>query len=113
MLTSPTATNKGESWPTLGRPKESIRIAATIAEFSDDESVDLANEDEETANAPTEPIDIGSSISKALNMVAHSRNPRKQQQIETSNGRLIGGKKKKNTKKTILFSTGNHTFDGK
>lgn len=55
---------------------------------------------------------FGLAIAEALNKAAHSKTPRKQhqqqQQIESLYGRSNGaGKKKKNTKKTILFSTGN------
>lgn len=130
-----------ESWPTLGRPKEPlfasqapISPAKTIksdaavisaaklgtslggfVECSDEDSVDVAADDLEALYArPEFNESFGTSIAEALNKAAHSKNPRKQQ-IEASNGRTapVAGKKKKNNKKTVLFSTGSHTFDGK
>lgn len=126
--------NKMESWPTLGRPKEApfafesiktSKIEPTISgaastnsgpfvEYSDEDSVEFATDDLEALYArPEFNASFGSSIAEALNKAAHSKNPRKQP-IETSNGRINGGKKKKNTRKaTVLFSTGSHNFDGK
>lgn len=139
MLTSPTANKNVNSWPTLGRPKESPFYAQSDsspfksfksdqsdsfgdrelgmnskphADHSDDESVDFAINDLETTYArPEFNESFGTAIAEALNKAAHSKNPRKQQ-IDPANGRTGAGKKKKNTKKTILFSTGSRTYDG-
>lgn len=142
MLTSPLAANKFQNWPTLGRPtkeqpmfakpdskiqfwstntgSENGKILSASIEHSDEDSVDFAIDDLETTYArPEFNESFGLAIAEALNKAAHSKNPRKQQQpqqIESTFGRLQNGgasKKKKNTKKTILFSTGNRTFDGK
>lgn len=143
MLTSPMAAgNKVDSWPTLGRPKDAPIFASQSDSFtvkssngvtnarergissssgnvehaSDEESVDFAIDDLESAySRPELKESFGTAIAEALNKAAAlSKNPRKQQQTESStNGRPTnGGKKKKNTKKTILFSTVSRTFDG-
>lgn len=127
--------NKMESWPTLGRPKESTFVlqgtsspmksshiepiavsghsSGAFVEFSDEDSVDFATDDLEALYArPEFNASFGSSIAEALNKAAHTKNPRKQP-IEASGGRNNGGKKKKSTKKTVLFSTGSCNFDGK
>lgn len=143
MLTSPMSANKVESWPTLGRPKESpfamqnnpmaspIKGASASdtygassapnghIECSDEDSIDAATDDLEALYArPEFNESFGQSIADALNKAAHSKNPRKQQhQQQIDAGRCCttaAGKKKKNAKKTtVLFSTGSHTFDGK
>lgn len=135
--------NKVESWPTLGRPKESTfamhgstaspakapPMHATTSnggqsahsnghiECSDEDSVDAATDDLEALYArPEFNESFGQSIADALNKAAHSKNPRKQQQqqVDASKCAAVNGKKKKAPKKsTVLFSTGNHTFDGK
>lgn len=134
--------NKMESWPTLGRPKESpfamhnnstaSPMKTTFAndmcatssssnghiDGSDEDSIDAATDDLEALYArPEFNESFGKSIADALNKAAHSKNPRKQQQQQQIDaGRCItaNGKKKKNAKKTtVLFSTGSHTFDGK
>lgn len=134
MLTSPMSANKTESWPTLGRPKEAPFTAVqgtsspikpspnvlaghstnsgAFVEYSDEDSVDFATDDLEALYArPEFNASFGSSIAEALNKCA-AKNPRKQP-IEPPNSRINGGKKKKSTKKTVLFSTGSHNFDGK
>lgn len=138
MLTSPMSATKVESWPTLGRPKESpfamhspaSPMKTTFAndmcgassnghiDGSDEDSIDVATDDLEALYArPEFNESFGQSIADALNKAAHSKNPRKQQQQQQIDaGRCItaNGKKKKNAKKTtVLFSTGSHTFDGK
>lgn len=142
MLTSPmAAANKTEIWPTLGRPKDvpmfapngdsfTLKSANGTAnereigmpssfgnvEHSDEDSVDFAIDDLESAySRPELKESFGSAIAEALNKAAAlSKNPRKQQQTESSTGSrpINGGKKKKTTKKTILFSTVSRTFDG-
>lgn len=132
MLTSPmAAANKMESWPTLGRPKDGPIFASQsdsftvkssngserrYVEHSDEDSVDFAIDDLESAySRPELKESFGSAIAEALNKAAAlSKNPRKQQTSESSTGSrpTNGGKKKKNTKKTILFSTVSRTFDG-
>lgn len=128
------AASKSENWPTLGRPKENPLFAQTDStqfrsndgltidrdngkiDHSDEDSADFAIDDLETTYArPEFNESFGLAIAEALNKAAHSKSPHKQQkQIESPLGRQNGaGKKKKNTKKTILFSTGNCTFDGK
>lgn len=133
MLTSPTASNSVNTWPTLGRPKVNPFNAQIDSspfksfkndqnengmnfkpnlDHSDDESVDCAIDDLEITYArPEFNESFGTAIAIALNKAAHSKNPRKQQ-VELPTTTSTGGKKKKNSKKTILFSTGNRTFDG-
>lgn len=145
MLTSPlAAAKKMESWPTLGRPKDvpifsshsdlaalkssnaterdyGTASSGGYIEHSDEDSVDFAIDDLESAYARPELNEsFGSAIAEALNKAAAlSKNPRKQQPIEpssssSSNGRpATGGKKKKTANKTILFSTVSRNFDGK
>lgn len=140
MLTSPTATNSVNSWPTLGRPKEnacnaqddypSLKLfksdqndatgdrengmsSKTTVDYSDSESIDSAiNDLESTYARPEFNESFGTAIAEALNKAAHARNPHKQQNELTNSHSGGAGKKKKNTKKTILFSTGNRTYDG-
>ncbi|XP_031631421.1 uncharacterized protein LOC116345847 [Contarinia nasturtii] len=135
MLTSPRTANT-ELWPTLSRPKEVMMVhgdvpksasgfvsdrdngtsmAAAAVEHSDEDSVDFATNDLETTYArPEFNESFGMAIAEALNKAAHSKNPRKQHQIEVPpHCQTSISKKKKNTKKTILFSTGNRTFDRK
>lgn len=137
MLTSPLMANKSEKWPTLGRPKDfpifsfndcpplgqtATRTAngcggnavSSNIEHSDEDSVDFAIDDLEMTYArPEFKESFGSAIAEALNKAALSKNPRKQQQIESTNSRSNPGKKKKATKKTVLFSTISRNFDGK
>lgn len=126
MLTSPQSGSNVDSWPTLRRtrdvsftasdessaPRSATDSRTTINnDHTDDESLDFAMDDIEAKCAPPEyNASFGSAIAQALTNATQLKTPRKQPiQAGRSNG---GGKKKKNTNKMVLFSTGCRTFDG-
>lgn len=133
QMLSGTVKSDAELWPSLGPTKESPlftnsdslplpsnrhrttsarsnNTAITSAtDHSDDDSIDISGEFSEEACAPPEfKHSFGSAIAEALIKSAQSKNSRSAPQVPTTRG-----KKKKNNGKTVLFSTGGRTFDGK